>query len=194
MTTAKRMGAEDSATRAVLLDVTERLMLEGGYAAVSSRKVAEAAGVKPPLVHYYFASMDDLFLAVFRRLGDRGLARQAELLEAADPVRALWEASGDPQREALTFEFTALANHRPKIKSEIVRYAELFRVQQAEALARVLPADVVSPLAAAVFMTCVSRTLLSERVLGVTLGHPEALELVERMLQTLDEARRGQQG
>lgn len=183
------MGAEDSATRAVLLDVTERLMVEGGYAAVSSRRVAEAAGVKPPLVHYYFASMDDLFLAVFRRLGDTGLAQQAELLKAADPVRALWEASGDPQREALNFEFTALANHRPRVKAEIVRYAELFRAQQEKALARVLPAELVSPLAAAVFMTCVSRTLLSERALGLSYGHAETLALVEQMLAQLDEQR-----
>jgi AcrR family transcriptional regulator len=186
---ARRMGAEDSATRALLLDVTEQIMVEGGYAAVSSRKVAEAAGVKPPLVHYYFATMDDLFLAVFRRLGESGLAAQADVLSAPDPVRAMWAAVGDPQREALNFEFVALANHRPKVKAEIARYAELFRVQQAEAMARVLPAELVSPLAAAVFMTCVSRTLLSERALGVTLGHPETLALVEQLLTQLDEQR-----
>lgn len=183
------MGTESSATRALLLDVTERIMVEGGYAAVSSRRVAEAAGVKPPLVHYYFASMDDLFLAVFRRLGDTGLARQAEVVQATDPVRALWDEAGDSRREALNFEFTALANHRPKIKAELVRYAELYRAQQAAAMARVLPDDLVSPLAAAVFLTCVSRTLLSERALGVTLGHPEALALAEQLLAQLDAER-----
>lgn len=186
---ARRMGAEDSATRTLLLDVTRRIMVEGGYAAVSSRRVAETAGVKPPLVHYYFASMDDLFLAVFRRLGDSGLARQAEVLEAADPVRALWEASGDPQREALNFEFVALANHRPKVKAEILSYAKRFRAQQAEALARVLPADLVSPLAASVFMTSLSRMMLSERALGLTDGHAETLALVEQLMQRLDEER-----
>jgi AcrR family transcriptional regulator len=183
------MGAESSATRAVLLDVTERLMVEGGYAAVSSRRVAEAAGVKPPLVHYYFATMDELFLAVFRRLAESGLARQAEVLAAPDPVRALWEASGDPRREALNFEFVALANHRPKVKAEIVRYAQQFRAQQAAAMARVLPDELVSPLAAAVFMTSLSRTMLSERALGLTDGHAETLALVEHLLQRLDEER-----
>ena len=185
----QRRGSEESATRTVLLDATERLMLEGGYAAVSSRRVAEAAGVKPPLVHYYFATMDDLFLALFQRVADEGLARYAALFDAPDPVRALWEASGDPEQEALNFEFTALANHRPKVKAEIVRYAELFRARQAQALERVLPPELVSPLAAAVFMTCVSRTLLSEQALGVTLGHPEALALVEQMLGQLDRSR-----
>src|SRR5690349_20615746 len=45
---------------------TAQIMLEEGYAASTSRRVAAKAGVKPALVHYYFPSMDDLFLAVLR--------------------------------------------------------------------------------------------------------------------------------
>ena len=39
-------------------------MLEDGYAAVSSRSVAAAVGIQAPLVHYYFPTLDDLFVAV----------------------------------------------------------------------------------------------------------------------------------
>ena len=67
MATARRTGTETSKTRATLLDVTERLMRNEGYAAVSSRRVASEAGVTGALVHYYFPTLDDLFLAVFRR-------------------------------------------------------------------------------------------------------------------------------
>ena len=42
-------------------------MLEEGYAAVTSRRVAAKANLKPQLVHYYFRTMDDLFLAIHRR-------------------------------------------------------------------------------------------------------------------------------
>ena len=46
---------------------------EEGYAAVTSRRVADAAGLKPQLVHYYFRTMEDLFLEVFRRRAEEGL-------------------------------------------------------------------------------------------------------------------------
>ena len=61
----RRIGAEDSKRRAQLLEAAELLLLEEGYAAVTSRRVAAKAGLKPQLVHYYFRTMDDLFVAVF---------------------------------------------------------------------------------------------------------------------------------
>ncbi|HEY6427499.1 MAG TPA: helix-turn-helix domain-containing protein, partial [Acidimicrobiales bacterium] len=82
MTTNRRIGAETSKTRTVLLDAAEKLMLEEGYAAVTSRRVAAAAGLKPQLVHYYFRTMDDLFLALFRRRAEQGLERQARAFDS----------------------------------------------------------------------------------------------------------------
>ena len=38
-------------------------MIDEGYAAVSTRRVAAKAGLTPPLVHYYFPTTDDLLLA-----------------------------------------------------------------------------------------------------------------------------------
>src|SRR5690606_21688674 len=63
---SRRIGAPDSKTRTRLLDAAERLLLREGYASVTSRRVAAEAGLKPQLVHYYFRTMDDLFLEVFR--------------------------------------------------------------------------------------------------------------------------------
>ena len=72
MTTARRIAGPQAKNRAVLLDAAERLLLTEGYAAVTSRRVAAEAGLKPQLVHYYFATMDDLYLAVFRRRAEEG--------------------------------------------------------------------------------------------------------------------------
>ena len=57
----------DEARDVRLLDAAEALLLEEGYAAVTSRRVAERAGVNPALLYYYFESMDGLFVALFRR-------------------------------------------------------------------------------------------------------------------------------
>ena len=60
MKTTRRFGPESSATRTLLPDATERLMLEEGYAAVSTRRVAREVGLTPAPVRYYFNTTDDL--------------------------------------------------------------------------------------------------------------------------------------
>ena len=118
MASNRRIGAENSKSRAALLDATEQIMLEEGYAAVSSRRIAQRAGLKPQLVHYYFRTMDDLFLAAFRRRAEEGLERQAEALTSGQPLRALWAFGNHPTGTALAMEFAALANHHKSIRSE----------------------------------------------------------------------------
>lgn len=191
MTTPRRIGTEGSKTRAGLLDVTERLMRDEGYAAVSSRSVAKEAGVTPALIHYYFPTLDDLFLAVFRRGADKNLRRHARALESPQPLRALWEFSMDPEGTALLTEFMALANHRKSIRSEIAEYAERFRRQQADLLESRLQEygiapDEVPPHAILVLISTVSRGIVMEGSLGSTTGHAETLDLVERLLQRFE--------
>ena len=78
MTSARRIGAPDAKNRALLLDAAEQLMLEEGYAAVTSRRLANKAGLKPQLVHYYFRTMEELFVEVFRRRAEEGLRCRRE--------------------------------------------------------------------------------------------------------------------
>src|ERR1700681_2196581 len=91
MPSGRRIGAPDAKNRGVLLDAAEQLMLEEGYAAVTSRRLADRAGLKPQLVHYYFRTMDDLFLAVFRRRADENLAHFERTVAADHSLRTLWE-------------------------------------------------------------------------------------------------------
>lgn len=192
----RRLGAETSETRAALLDATEALMLDAGYAAVSSRRVAAVAGVRPALVHYYFRTMDDLFLAVFRRRAEQGLEQQQRALQSEQPLWALWEVSRDPRGAALTMEFAALANHRPAVRAEISGAAERIRAQQVDVLTGVLAdhgvtADDCPPLVAAVVMAGISVLLAIEQgSLGMTSGHAETITYVERFLRELEGERR----
>ncbi|BBU21344.1 TetR/AcrR family transcriptional regulator [Mycobacterium xenopi] len=191
MTTARRIGAPDAKNRSVLLDAAEQLMLEEGYAAVTSRRVAQKAALKPQLVHYYFRTMDDLFLAAFRRRAEEGLRLQAQALQSPQPLWALWRFSTDPAATALTMEYVALANHRKALKAEIGYYAERFREEQTKAVGTVLQrygvdAADVPPLVWSVLITSVSRVLVMEQALGMSLGHPETAAFVERYLHRLE--------
>ncbi|MEV7978514.1 helix-turn-helix domain-containing protein [Streptomyces sp. NPDC086519] len=135
MAAPRRMGTENSKTRQVLLDVTERLMLEEGYASVGVRRVAREAEVAPALVLHYFRTLDDLFLAVLQRRGEEEMERVIHLLDGPQPLRTLWRIASHPDN-ALTTEFAALANHRKTIRAELAVFAERYREAQLEALTR----------------------------------------------------------
>jgi TetR/AcrR family transcriptional regulator len=194
-TATRRIGSEDSATRSALLDAAQRLLLDEGYAAVTSRRVAARAGLKPQLVHYYFRTMDDLLLAVVRRGAEQNLARQAEALASPRPLHALWELGNDPAGTLVTVELFALANHRKALRAELAAYAERFRRQQVEALAEPLAEaltgagldrDDLPPEAAMVLLTSISRVLVMEEALGVTTGHGDMRAAVERLLDRVE--------
>ena len=92
MAESRRPRAATVEKRARLLDATEEIMLREGYAAVSSRNVAARVGITGPLVHYYFPTIDDLFVAVLRRRAEHNVARMAAALASPEPLRAWWSS------------------------------------------------------------------------------------------------------
>lgn len=187
----RRIGAPEAKNRGVLLDAAEQLLLEEGYAAVTSRRVAEKAGLKPQLVHYYFRTMEDLFLAVFRRMAETGLSVLQTALKSPQPLWSLWRFSTQPEATRLTMEFMGLANHRKALRAEIVYHAERFRAEQNAAIAAALerygvPSDDVPPVVWTVFATSVSQGLVMERALGMTTGHAETFAYCEKWIRRLE--------
>jgi AcrR family transcriptional regulator len=191
MTSARRIGAPDAKNRGLLLDAAEQLMLEEGYAAVTSRRLASKAGLKPQLVHYYFRTMEELFLEVFRRRAEEGLEVQAQALQSPQPLWALWRFGTDPAFTQISMEFMALANHRKEMRAEIAYYAERFRDEQRRAVTAALQrygvnSEDVPPVVWTVLMTSLSRFLVLEQAIGMSGGHAETLELVESYLRRLE--------
>ncbi|HUH70920.1 MAG TPA: TetR/AcrR family transcriptional regulator [Mycobacterium sp.] len=191
MTSARRIGAPDAKNRGLLLDAAEQLMLEQGYAAVTSRRLANKAGLKPQLVHYYFRTMEELFLEVFRRRAEEGLQIQAQALNSPQPLWALWRFGTDPAFTRISMEFMALANHRKEMRAEIAYYAERFRDEQRQAVTAALhrygvDSQDVPPVVWTVLMTSLSRFLVLEQAIGMSGGHAETLELVESYLRRLE--------
>jgi AcrR family transcriptional regulator len=190
---ARRVGGTHSKTRAKLVDAAGQLMLEEGYAAVTSRRVGAEAGVTPQLVHYYFRTMDELFIAIIQRIAEANLARLEEALRGTPSLRTLWKLNVDPRGAAFSAEIVALANHRKAIRSEIAHYAERARALQIAALAAALEAGGVSseqlpPMVALLLLTGLSQVLTLEEGLGVTSGHEDTLAFVEKALDRLEPA------
>jgi AcrR family transcriptional regulator len=177
-----------------LLDAAEQLMLKHGYAAVTSRRVAEQAGLKAALVHYYFRNMDELFIELYRRRAEAGLQLQREALASGRPLRVLWDFSADSEAAAFFVEMTAVANHRKAVRSEFVRYAEQFRDMNLAIVAAVfernrITTDVITPAVMTLAMTGMSVVIGIENTLGIDRGHAETIAFVERCLELLEHER-----
>ncbi|RDH74081.1 TetR/AcrR family transcriptional regulator [Mycolicibacterium moriokaense] len=184
--TAPKSAGRDSTTRQALIRATAQIMLDEGYAAATSRRVAAKAGVKAALVHYYFPSMDDLFLAVLREGAETNLAHQREALADDTPLHALWQLN-NAHGARLLMEFMALANHRKEILSEIVNYAARFGDLEESAVTLAMRAHGIDmaefpPVVMSMIVTSLARILVLERSLGITRGHAEAADFVERLL------------
>jgi AcrR family transcriptional regulator len=195
MAPARRSAVDDSVSRTALLDATEALMLEEGYAAVTTRRLAQRAGVNNGLVYYYFGTMDGLFIELFRRGADRSLVRLSEALQSPQPLWALWELVQDSSNNARTMEFTALANHRKAIRAEIAAYSRRFRTVQLEALSDVLAGYGLDPrqwppASLLVLIAAVSRFLHIEDAFDVDIGHAELVAVIEREIRALEGDRR----
>jgi AcrR family transcriptional regulator len=185
-------AAESTETRSAILDATIEIMREEGYAAVSSRRIAARAGLKSKLVHYYFRNMDELFLAVYKRIEDEHFTQLAKTLASDKPLRALWRLNLDSTNTRMVQELNALASHRKMLRAEIARASERLRLLQAAVLERAIKESKsgvsgLPPMVLSVLALAVSRLLAMDQVLGVSAGHAETLRCIEALLDHIEE-------
>jgi AcrR family transcriptional regulator len=78
-------------TRATILAAARSALLQDGYARLSTRRVAEVAGVPLSQIHYHFGSKQQLILAVLEAENSRLLERQAGMYAGPEPLWRQWE-------------------------------------------------------------------------------------------------------
>jgi TetR/AcrR family transcriptional regulator len=70
--------------RKQILDTAEALFSDTGYAATSIRRIADASGVNPALVHYYFGNKKSLLQSVLDRVLEPMMKAIAEMKDGPD--------------------------------------------------------------------------------------------------------------
>ena len=74
-----RVLAKKPETSTTLLEAAKKVLRQNGYAGLSTRDVAEAAGVPLSQIHYHFGSKQGMVLALFEYLNAQLLDRQSAL-------------------------------------------------------------------------------------------------------------------
>jgi len=191
-----------STTAESFLDAAERLLVEIGHASISTRRLAAEAEANQGLVHYYFGSMDELFVQVLERFTERLVARQREMYAADVPFIEKWRTAWRFQQDDLEagysriwMELQALSWSRPELRPRVAHVNAEWRGVLREAFTHAaeeygLDQDEV-PVEALVAMTMTfAQGYAIERLEGIYEGHAELLDWIERWLEGL-EANRG---
>jgi AcrR family transcriptional regulator len=193
--------ARQQATGA-LLDAAERLLFEVGYAGVTTRRVAEEAGVKHGLVHYYFGSMEELLTQTLERFADQ----LAEPLEEhyADPdltfaekwriVTQFWIEEPTSRFPKILLELSAMSWNMPKLRQRIsdvhARFRAIFERSFREAIRDYGLDESQFPLKVIVAgVKSFQLGLIVEGLSGIHEGHQELLTWIQTWLDSLEAAK-----
>ncbi|MFN2390252.1 MAG: TetR/AcrR family transcriptional regulator [Actinomycetota bacterium] len=89
------MATTAPATRSAILDAARTQLLENGYAGMSTRRVADAAGVPLSQLHYHFGSKQRLILTLLEEENQRRLERQTRMYSQDAPLWKRYEQACD---------------------------------------------------------------------------------------------------
>lgn len=78
-----------------ITDAARGCLLDEGYAKLSTRRVAERAGVPLSQIHYHFKGKQGLVLAVLARENERLVDRQTTMYGAEEPLSARYDQACD---------------------------------------------------------------------------------------------------
>ncbi|QBI55174.1 TetR/AcrR family transcriptional regulator [Streptomonospora litoralis] len=182
-TTAER-GRE---VRRRLLASACELIAERGWTAVSTRMLAERAGVAPGLVHYHFASVHALLSeAAVGAMRDH-LSRMPESLDGADDARQvldgllaeLEETTGLDPESLLFIEAYLAATRDDALRREISAVVAEFRTRLEELLLR---HGVAAPERTAAVLTAAVDGVLLHRALTPGLSGAALAPVLGRLL------------
>jgi AcrR family transcriptional regulator len=183
--TSTRSSAEEA-----LLDAAERLLVDVGYAGITTRRLADEAGVNHGLVHYYFGSNENLMVRALERFTERLIARQRDLYAADLPFVEKWRTamrylvSEDVTYEKVWLELQALGWNNPDLRERLARVNAEWRAVLTEAFDQPRrELGIPLPLEALVSLVMTFNLgIMIERLGGIGTGHRELLDWIEQWI------------
>ena len=184
--TPARFAAEEA-----LLDAAERLLVEVGHAGITTRRLAEAAGVNHGLVHYYFGSNENLLVRALERFTQRLVARQRDLYAAELPFVEKWRTAmrylvdEDATYEKIWMELQALAWNNEGLRAHLAAVNAEWRAVLTEAFAQPhRELEIEMPLDALVALVVTFNIgIMVERLGGIESGHAGLLDWIDGWLE-----------
>jgi AcrR family transcriptional regulator len=196
LTVAGKTTARSAAEEA-LLDAAERLLVDVGHAGITTRGLAEEAGLNHGLVHYYFGSIENVLVRTLERFTEHLIERQRAMYASPD-VQFIdkWRTAmhyliaEDITYEKVWFELQALSWNRPELRERVAQVEEEWRAVLTEAFAE--PRErygIEMPLDALVtLVTTFNEGIILERLSGIETGQRALLEWIDGWMEAKEKA------
>jgi len=196
-------GASEGRREAIaaLLDAAEHLLVEQGYGAITTRKLAEQAGVNHGLVHYYFGSMEEVMVQVLERFTARLIERQRAMYASERSFLEKWRTAWAFQEEDLSsgyskiwLELQAIAWNRPELRARVQQVSDEWRRVLTEAFAPALREygfDALSLDAAVSLVMTMAQGYALERLSGIDEGHAALLSEIAAWMKSRTSGAKG---
>ncbi len=192
-------------TKGRILAAAFRQLAEHGYAALSIREIAKAAGVNHALINYHFRTKDQLVIEVLDAANQRLLERQRRMYATPGGFAEKWEQARSFYRQDLASGFVRVQAElwaasfsnpdlREKFLPRVNAWREVVRGGVRDALRALEATDVKLP---PVFTATAIASWIAEFWLGMEFSnllggpaeedeHREALDAMEHLLKRLD--------
>ena len=183
--TAARASAEEA-----LLDAAERLLVDVGHGGITTRRLAEEAGVNHGLVHYYFGSNENLLVRALERFTERMIERQRALYAADEPFVEKWRmamrylVSEDVRYQKIWMELSALSWNDEGLRERLARVNGEWRAVLLDAFEEPhRELGIAMPLDALVSLVITFNIgVIVERLGGIETGHRELLDWIDQWI------------
>ena len=188
-------------TEEAFLDAAERLLVEIGYAKITTRRLGEEAGANHGLIHYYFGSMEQLFVRVLERYTERLIARQRAMYAGRGPFIEKWrtaisylEEDRESGYQKIWYELQALAWNKPELRERVANVRRQWSDVLIEAFTTAAEEYGIDTgrfpgKALAVLVGTFNEGIMLERLSGLYDGHAELLAMIDGWLESLEAAK-----
>ena len=197
-----RVSAEKVAlTREQLLDAAQNILIEHGFAGLSTRRVADAAGMPMSQIQYHFGSKEGMVLALFAAMNDALLDRQRAMFgDPHLPLSRQWTLACDFLEDDLNSgyvqvlqELIAAGWSNPAIRDAVAEaldgWQRLLVPVARRALRRLstaspFPPEEIAALVSVMFLGAEAQILLGRD--GPRVPHRKALRRVAAVIEMLE--------
>ena len=194
------MSEAGDTTRRALLDAAQELLILKGVSGITTRKVADRAGVNQALVHYHFGTIEELLVAALERVSISVKERSQQIYQEETSFLDGWFE----EMEAMTttdfergwgkiwLENLTLAANSPKLCEQYVKAATMVRKlheQRVDDMMKHLGIDEAEFPAQGVvtLLDAITSKLILDRLVGINAGHEELIGILRRFRDQLEQ-------
>ena len=190
-TKQKKAWTHQADNRARLIAAGYTILSEKGIEATTVKEIAHLADVSPGLFHYYFASKDELLIAVLYEAGMRfgqqlqqelrALMAQGKTFSDSAMLAVMLTGRKYPEWYRLRYELYALGLRRPEFLQALGGFLAKGRQEIARVIQQITGIDEVQARAMAAVMHACSDGLALQQLAQPDLDLTASYEVVQRL-------------